>query len=187
MPDRRDDIVAAAKELATEHGLRAVSVRAVAARAGVGASTLRHYFPTQRALFDATADATFDEQLSDLRIRDRRVSPARRLVECLRQFVPEGAQLEQWALSVSAVAAVDADPERRRLWTQLTRRAHERVEAWLAVLAEEGALRDGDPARQTRLLLLGVDGMALRLLTAEDRADTDVDELLHDLVAVVLR
>ena len=37
MPDRRDDIVAAAKELATEHGLRAVSVRAVAARAGVGA------------------------------------------------------------------------------------------------------------------------------------------------------
>ena len=50
---RREEIVLAAADLAAERGLSAVTVRAVAARAGIGASTLRHYFPTQSELYHA--------------------------------------------------------------------------------------------------------------------------------------
>ncbi|MDN6530034.1 MAG: TetR/AcrR family transcriptional regulator, partial [Brevibacterium sp.] len=45
---RRDDIITAAIRLAEQSppGQTNLSVRAVAREAGIGASTLRHYFPT---------------------------------------------------------------------------------------------------------------------------------------------
>ncbi|MBB3052938.1 AcrR family transcriptional regulator [Prauserella isguenensis] len=188
MGGRRDVIVTAAREIAAQRGMAALSVRTVAARAGVGASTLRHYFPSQRDLYDAVAEAAFDDRLGDLRIRDNGVPASDRLVECLRQFVTPADGLEQWAATVAAVAGPDAAPERRSRWMSAVRRAHERVHGWLDVLAEEGALRDGDPVRQARQLLLGVDGAALWLLTS-DAADREreTDEILRDLAATVLR
>ncbi|QTV79795.1 TetR/AcrR family transcriptional regulator [Microbacterium sp. NIBRBAC000506063] len=92
MVDRRKQILAAARELAATGGLAAVSVRSVATRAGIGASTLRHYFPTQQELHDAVLGATFDANLRDLRIAETAVSAEDRLVECLWQFLPRAVR-----------------------------------------------------------------------------------------------
>lgn len=188
MGGRRQSIVTAAREIAAEQGMATLSVRAVAARAGVGASTLRYYFPTQRDLYDVVTDAVFDARLGDLRIRDHHLPAAKRLTECLRQFVVPAGGLERWAATVAAVASPDPNPEHRRLWASAVRRAHERVREWLEILAPEGVLRDGDPGRHARQLLLGIDGAALWLLTS-DSADREreTDEILHDLAATVLR
>ena len=51
--DRRGQIVDAAVAIARVEGLPGLSVRRVATAADVGASTLRHYFPTQRELHEA--------------------------------------------------------------------------------------------------------------------------------------
>ncbi|MBB3664024.1 AcrR family transcriptional regulator [Prauserella sediminis] len=188
MGGHRQGIVTAAREIAVEQGMAALSVRAVAARAGVGASTLRYYFPTQRDLYDVVTDAVFDSRLGDLRIHDTRIPAVDRLVECLRQFVTPADGLEQWAATVAAVAGPDSTPDRRALWASAVRRAHERVTAWLEVLAAEGALRDGDPVRHARLLVLGIDGGSLWLLTSEaSDLEQEIDEILRDLAATVLR
>lgn len=53
----REDILAACRKVVRERGLSGVSVRAVAAAAGVAPGTLYHYFPDKNALLTAvTAD-----------------------------------------------------------------------------------------------------------------------------------
>lgn len=73
----RDRIIAAATAMMHE-GAPRLSVRAVAARADVGASTLRHHFPTQRDLINAALTATYDSAMPDERIRDTSVPPRER-------------------------------------------------------------------------------------------------------------
>ena len=65
MGDTRERIVAAAKRIVVAGSGAKPSVRTVAAEAGVGASTLRYYFPTQRALLDAVLESVYAEALPD--------------------------------------------------------------------------------------------------------------------------
>lgn len=53
---RRREIVESAFELLAEGGLRAVAIRAVAARLGGSASIVTHYYPSRRAIFEDMAN-----------------------------------------------------------------------------------------------------------------------------------
>lgn len=192
MTERRDAIIAAARELVAEAGMGSLSVRAVAARAGIGASTLRHYFPTQQDLYDAVLGASFEEHLADLRIRDTGVAPALRLTECLWQFLPErdadDRLLEQWLAQYLAVLSPDASGDNRRAWEALVKHGRQRIIDWLQILADEGLLRDDDPARPARLLVAVVDGLALDLITPGYLLTHDqADEVITDAVRSILR
>lgn len=84
-------------------GFTAASVRAVAARAGIGASTMRYWFPSQEALSTAIAQSALTLELRDERITDQPLPPAERLAEFLMQFLPvdedTGALLRDGSLS----------------------------------------------------------------------------------------
>lgn len=192
--ERREQIVRAAREVIAEKGTAGFSVRAVAARAGIGASTLRYYFPSQRDLYEAVFGAAFDATLLDLRIRDASVPPGERLAECLVQLLPPAPPPEQaverWLDVVTATFGPDGAPEARLAWSAVSRRARSRVTAWLAALAAEGALA-ADVAsvdRHARLLLTVVDGLALGRLVPIERLDEAQERsVLADAVAAVLR
>lgn len=192
MVDRREQILAAARELAASGGLAAVSVRSVATRAGIGASTLRHYFPKQQELHDAVLGATFDANLRDLRIAETAVSAEDRLVECLWQFLPpRGADelsLAQWAAQVTAVLQPDASAEVVRVWVLLVARGRERVALWLEQLADEGIVERALIQRHVRLLLALIDGVGIGLMSpGEERLTHDeADGILRDAVRGVL-
>ncbi|WP_281243341.1 TetR/AcrR family transcriptional regulator [Jiangella alba] len=187
-------MVRAAREVIAEKGTAGFSVRAVAARAGIGASTLRYYFPSQRDLYEAVFGAAFDATLLDLRIHDTSVPPAERLAECLAQLLPPAPPLEQaverWLDVITATFGPGGAPEARLAWSAVSRRARSRVTAWLAALAAEGALT-GDVAaveRRARLLLTVVDGLALGRLVPIERLDESQERsVLDDAVAAVLR
>ena len=171
MANRRRQIVDAAVELVAEKGVEALSVRGVAVRAGIGASTLRHYFPTQRDLYDEVVGATFDLQLDDLRIHDSTVPAELRLTECLGQFLPENddqrPQLEGWfGFYISAVGPTRTEQGARLLAT-FSQRARERVEGWLAILASEKALPRTDVPRVATTALAVINGLCLELLTPQ--------------------
>lgn len=192
MTERRDAIIAAARELVTEAGMGSLSVRAVAARAGIGASTLRHYFPTQQDLYDAVLGASFEEHLADLRIGQEGVSPVLRLTECLWQFLPErdagDRLLEQWLAQYLTVLSPDASGDNRRAWEALVKHGRQRVIDWLQIFADEGLLRDDDPERPARLLIAVVDGLALDLITPGYPLTHDqADEVITDAVRSILR
>lgn len=160
----RDRIIAAATEMMQE-GAPRLSVRAVAARAGVGASTLRHHFPTQRDLINATLTATYDAAMPDERIRDTSVPPRERLRECIWRLLepfstPDEAR-EVWTNLLGMFADAESDPKIRAGYALLVDQAERRVRAWLAILEDEGVLPPGDNARRTDFLLTVVDGLSI--------------------------
>jgi AcrR family transcriptional regulator len=169
--DRRAQILKAASAIVAERGIDALSVRNVAAAAGLGASTLRHYFPSQKDLYDAFLGDAFHSQLSDVRIEDSRVEPAERLMECMAQFLPlddmRKAELEGWFFLYSSGIGPERTEQGARLLATLTRHARDRVERWLGQLDSEGALLDGSISDHATLLLSLVDGLSLQIVTPD--------------------
>lgn len=189
---RREEILAAAGRLVAAEGVRGLSVRAIAREAGVGASTLRHYFRTQGELYGALARGFMAEAVDDRRIGDRSIAPTERLMECLGQFLPSeidpAAQLRGWFDAYAkALHPGSADPAGTELLAHTHAAGLDIVRRWLLVLAEEGC---GDPSRvdeaATALLAL-LDGLALHLLADPDRmsADTASQTLRWAVDAVV--
>lgn len=166
--DRREQIVDAALALVREGGLGAASVRATAARAGLGASTLRYYFPTQSELNQAVAARLMAVQFDDHRIHDRDVDPVERLIECLAQFLPaaddEIAQLVGWLDLVHGAVTQGEDSLHAQLFAGFARVTRERVTAWLTQLASEGHLAHDEVERAVTDLLVRIDGLSLAIL-----------------------
>jgi AcrR family transcriptional regulator len=184
---RREEIVLAASALAAERGPAAVTVRAVAARAGIGASTLRHYFPTQRELYHAMVGPSFHAQLDDRRIHDATVPAAERLSECMAQFLPADdtqiRQLEGWLALYASALGPTATEGGAQLLESLQQHARDRVDGWLEILKAEGALQPGGRARHVTTLLAMIDGLCLDLLVA--RSLTTVTEARAILLDVI--
>lgn len=188
--DRREQIVQAAVALVREGGLDVLSVRAVAARAGIGASTLRHYFPRQRDLNVAVAARLMSVQIDDRRIHDRHVDPAERLLECLSQFLAEDddrAHLVAWLDLLHGAVTQREDSLRGQVLAGFGAAGDERVTAWLEQLASEGHLDAAEVERGALGLLVRLDGLGLAMLDPSlpvDRAEAermlaeDVERLL---------
>lgn len=187
----REKIVAAASEMMRDGSNVSLSVRAVAARAGVGASTLRHYFPTQRALLDTVLTAVYADALPDDRIRDVSVPARERLIECLQNllepFSSEDKARQTWATIFHTFMEAEPTPALRAGYSVMVRKAEQRIESWLALLEAEGALPAGDNTQRTRFLLTVVDGLSLeRALPTEESPLANVTATLAYAVDAVL-
>lgn len=191
MSDRHQQILDAAREVVAEEGVEALSVRNVAAKAAIGASTLRWYFPTQRDLYDEVVGQTFHAQLDDLRIADNTVPPSRRLTECMQQFLPADdsriPELFGWFAGYSAALGPDHTEQTAQLLATLSRASYERVGQWLARLESEGVLRHTDLQRHAVTLLALIDGLCLELLTPESSLTvTDARAVLAEVISGVV-
>ncbi|MDT0433322.1 MULTISPECIES: TetR/AcrR family transcriptional regulator [Streptomyces] len=161
----RDELVRAALRVASTDGFGALSVRGVAREAGVGATTLRHYFPSQADLHLAVTTELITSLLTDLAIEDDTEDPAVRLYDCLAQFLPDPAtdalsrgnwfDLYFTALAPNASAAL----------RNVLRAAHEAsttaVRRWLRTLAAQGHMAEEDIEDQAAHVLVIINGMHL--------------------------
>lgn len=191
MLDRREKILRAAVEVAKAYGMGALSVRTVAAKAGIGPSTLRHYFPSQRDLYEEVIGVVFHQHLDDLRIHDTGVPASQRLMECLQQFLPADdskvPELEHWLAGYSLALGPERTEQGTRLLAVLSKHAQDRVSQWLAVLAAEGALRHSDNRRYTTVLLSLVNGVCLELITPNSLTDVvTAQSILEEIVEYVV-
>ncbi|MBY8861627.1 TetR/AcrR family transcriptional regulator [Nocardia sp. CA2R105] len=170
---RREEILAAALRLTSEHGVGVLSVRSVASAAGVGASTLRHYFPSQADLYQAVASRVVTSVLSDLDIADDTRDPADRLYDCLVQFLPRPAEqipaLTSWAELVRAALGGDAGVAQILAVGREASRAA--LHGWLDVLAGQGHIAAQDVAAHVVRVLTLVDGLNLDMFLFPDRVD----------------
>lgn len=190
---RRDDIISAAIRLAEQSppGQASLSVRAVAKEAGIGASTLRHYFPTQSDLHEAIARGFMDVAIQDFAIADSSLDPAERLFECCAQFLPthehRDIQLDTWlSAHVNGLG-----PERRAPVRRLLEQGHEvtydHLDRWLRVLVEEGHLDPAEVAPTSIALFTMLDGLALHSIITPERITVDAAlDQLRWLIAKVL-
>ncbi|GAA3767442.1 TetR/AcrR family transcriptional regulator [Micromonospora maritima] len=186
----RERILAAAAAMIAEDLTARLSVRAVAARAGVSTGSLRFHFPTQRALQDAVLARISDWMFPDDPIHDRSLPARDRLVTCLRQVLAPAGVGEQartaWGAAYHTFIAPEPTEEVRAAYRAVERQGWRRVEYWLTVLAEEGALPREDHARRVRFLLTVLQGLSIeRALPADDsilRSETETLYLAVDCV-----
>ena len=189
--NRREQIVEAAGEVLAARGIGGLSVRAVAAQAGVGASTLRHYFPTQQDLHDAVLGQALDAQLTDRRIHDATVPSDERLAECLLQFLPDSdaqiPHLHGWFGMYAAALAPGHTETGVSVLHALTAGGRRRVEQWVRDSVEGTSTSIPDPAGTALRLLILVDGISLQLLTPGTPLTLDVArQMLREAAATAV-
>lgn len=175
----RDKILAAASEMLRQEpgsSSQRLSVRNIAAQAGVSVGTLRHYFPTQRELLDTVLARVYEEAMPDDGIHDAERPARERLLECLQHLLaplatPEQAR-EVWRNIFDTFIAADITPDIRRAYQVMDKQAQRRIEAWLSILTLEGSLPPGDNIARARFLLTVVDGLSIEraLPTADTTA-----------------
>ena len=167
----------------------ALSVRAVAERAGVSAGSLRHHFPTQRALMEAMLARVYELVMPQDRIRDTSIPPRDRLLGVLQAVLaPQGmSQREAWLLAHERYVATEPTQAIRAEYQAIQREVRRRVEDAIEVLVAEGAIAPGDTARRARFLLAMVDGVAIaQVMPGEDeRLPAGLDALRAAVDCVV--
>jgi AcrR family transcriptional regulator len=179
VPDRTEDtlgskakIIIAACEMIGEDPASTLSVRTVAARAGVSMGSLRHHFPTQRALREAVLETIYNVLTPDAQIIHDRSVPARdRLVQCLRQVLTPGTgdtARQAWIKFFDAFVVPEPIDSIRNSYRALANEGQRRVEHWLTLLTEEGAVPAGDNALRASFLNTVLNGLSLeRALPSE--------------------
>lgn len=165
-PGTRDKILIAAATMLGENPTARLSVRAVAARAQVSTGSLRHFFPTQRALVDTVIAGLHDLDVPDDPIHDHTRTPSERLVAGLQLFLAQvgaGDRARQhWGALYEAYVASPPSDDEAVTYLALERLGRRRIERWLAVLVEEGAIASGGIEQRARFLATVLDGLTTR-------------------------
>jgi AcrR family transcriptional regulator len=173
-PSTRDRILIAAATMIGENPAARLSVRAVAARAEVSVGSLRHFFPDQRALLDEVLERMFRLMMPDGDIDDASLPAGERLTAGLRQILDRAgageAARELWRTTLRTYVEAAPSASAVESYLALESSARRRIESWLAALAEEGALVDGDREAQARFLATLVNGLAVERALPMDAA-----------------
>jgi AcrR family transcriptional regulator len=112
---RHDAIIAAARQIASEGGMAAVQIAAVAARAGIAAGTVYRYFPGKTDLVAALLTELADTEIGALRqAAGRAPGPLSALSAAIMTFAARA--LRQRRLTFAAIAEpVDAELDSARI------------------------------------------------------------------------
>lgn len=182
---RREEIIQAARKVALNQGINNVSVRKVGAEAGIGASTLRHYFPTNKELFAAVANSDLRDFVSGEALDDLSLPAADRLATSLAQFLPSSdehlAQLEQM-LAMYQLAFENGKLVGNRAMKATAEQGQTIVESWLEKLRDQGERLLMDPHDGARFALTFVNGLSIDLIS--QAGDMSVAQMRRRLDAV---
>ncbi len=173
---RRGQVAEAIHRIAAREGLEGVSVRLVAAEAGLSAGAVQREFASKEELLRFALEVTVDEVLS--RFGRFRIGPGGlTFTEGLRQVLLDllptderrRAQARIWA-AFYARAAVD--PGFAAVLAELDTRTRGHLRAAFEYASEQGELAPGrDPAALAELLIVFVDGLWLTCARLPEGAD----------------
>ncbi|WP_087484206.1 TetR/AcrR family transcriptional regulator [Brachybacterium massiliense] len=177
----RSALVATMIAVVAEQGFEGLTVRAVAARAGVSPGSVQHHFPSKSAMLDAALDAIAQAAAARGGELEAIADPSQRLHALVDLLVPDGADhaaTRVW-LAVAARAGIDPSTQEsyRRLWASL------RDQVRLLIAAASGRL-EGAQEVSAELIAL-VDGLALSVV-AEGQEPEAARRLVHRRVDALI-
>lgn len=182
---RRAEVERAARELALEEGLAAVTLRAIAARVGVVPGLVAHYAPSMDELVAATFAAIAAAELAELRELLSAESTAARAIDALLDTLGDGGRDDVTLVWVQAWAIGAGNPA-------LAAAVRIQMDAWLAVIEAvvtrgiaEGSFRVDDASAAARNVLALVDGLNAHALV-HWRADPASRALTRRAVGALL-
>lgn len=189
-PGTRDRILIAAATMVSEDPGTRLSVRAVAARAGVSTGSLRHFFPNQRVLMDEVAAGITGLLGNDDLIANTTLSAAERLLMCLQQVLAATGTGEDarraWRIAFDAYIDSEPNADAVEAYRALCAAGLRRIERWLDVLEAEGALPPGDNSERAAYLNAVMDGLSIARALPTDvaRIRSEVDTLRYAVSAL---
>lgn len=157
--ERRAEIAEAARELALADGLAAVTLRGVAARAGVTPALVAHYHPAMDELVAATFAAAVSPEVAEVRaLVEAQRGPVARVAALLRTLL-DGSRDDVTTVWVEAFAL-------GRRNDRLAETVRGQMDAWQTLIQEvvaegagSGAFTVADPAAVAWQLLGAIDGL----------------------------
>jgi AcrR family transcriptional regulator len=134
--DGRELLLAAALKLFSEHGIDAISIRAVNREAGLGPASVHYHFGTKEALLDAVIHVYGDSVITSTKARAQEVmttrgpTTARDLVTMLAEpyldLMARGEDGRAWVRLISSLLQSDPDgildrPSARLMWAAVSK------------------------------------------------------------------
>jgi AcrR family transcriptional regulator len=183
---RREEIAQALWRVVRRDGIRAASVRTVAAEAGWSAGAVRYYFPDQDGLLN------FAMELVSRRVTDRvsAIQPVGTVVETVLRYLEEvipldserQAEFDIWLSFVAQAQAESGAGGLRELLGPLQEGLRGMCHSLLEALDQAGAFRAGlDLERETERLHALLDGLSLHTAMQPSRTTpARVREILTD-------
>jgi len=162
---RSAEIHAAALAIARQHGLSALTLRSVAARAGVASGLVAHYVESMDDLvvrtFRELVGAELDEVAAEVAEADTAPGRMARMIETVLDSGHNDITLvwvDAWSLGRGSGALADAIEEQMTAW-----------QSFLSAVIEQGrgesVFRTDDPSSVAWQILAMIDGIAAHALT----------------------
>jgi AcrR family transcriptional regulator len=182
----KDVLTDALLDITAQHGLEQVSVRQVAAAAGVSIGTVQHHFPTK----DAMVTAAFTEVVR--RIRERVAGVAlgpdvhRNLTAVLRELLPlDERRATEVRIQVAFAARAATTPSLATLQAGILAEVGEAIAGAIA-RAGRGAVPPEEARALARIALAAVDGLALHAVSSGSWDRTALTDALDRLIDMLL-
>ncbi len=180
---KRREILGAAAATFARHGYHGTNLQRVAESAGMGKSSLYHYFPTKEALFAALADAFLHHE-ADLFASASRDGDARAQLSALLDAM--AGLFDEWAKVGSLLVDFLRAPRGRRRVRDTFRTARGALARIIRSGQRAGSFRSGSATALATTVLACLDGLFLQELV-EPGCTRGARGDLHDSVARLLR
>ena len=180
---RRHEIAHAVWRIVVRDGVSAVSIRDVAAEAGLAVGSVRHVFGTKAELLEYSM-ALVHEQTRDRVATHFAIKDPRKFAEAvLAELLPlDDQRRTEMAVNMAVVAESPSHPALRRVALDAQQAVSDACAAALSRLQHENLIRpEAEMAYETERLHALVDGLALHALTAERK------DLRAKVILTVLR
>jgi TetR/AcrR family transcriptional regulator, transcriptional repressor of aconitase len=183
---KRGEIVAAATATFARHGYRGTNLARVAAAAGMGKSSLYHYFPTREALFNAIASDILHHEAALFESLVDRGGPATERLRLLLDAIT--AMFDGWAEAGPLLIDFLREPRGRRRLRDTLRVARGAIARLIRDGQREGAFRRGSPDALATVVLGCLDGLFLQdLVEPGCTRQNAARDVLPALIAAALR
>lgn len=168
--ERKAQFAEAVWKVARDKGIGAVSVRTVAAEAGLAVGSLRHVFPTRTGLLQFSAELMVQRATERIRSAPRTGDLRTDAVALLLHLLPlEPDSRTEMEVNVTLVAEAPGTPELVPVRDEAYRALLGLTRSLVASLAP--GLDEAATDRSARRLHALVDGLALHLITDPDGTD----------------
>jgi AcrR family transcriptional regulator len=184
---RRAQLAEAVWATIRQRGIGAVSVRTVAAEAGVAVGSLRHVFPTRSELLQFSAELMAGRATERIIATELTGDPEADALALLRHLLPlEADSRAELDVNLALIAEAPALPELVPIRDRTHAQIHTMCERVIRLLAP--TLDPRVVAREAARLFALIDGLALHLLgQAAGRGDEWAVEILGDEIRRIRR
>lgn len=165
-PERREQILAATREVVAERGFKALRVADVARKSGASTGTIHYYFETKHDLMRAAFEWNFHaSQARRLPLIESVEDPRDRLRAFLATYLPENdVVVQSWHMWIELWTAAMHDPDLQ----ELNERMYGEWRKTMAAIIRDGQARgqfvDGDAVVLANGLISMIDGLAMQVL-----------------------